>query len=141
MICSKILVAFDDSELAAKALQKAVDIARTNPEIEVDVLYSITFPIHPNMYGNAYTELEDSLKEYGETIVKKAENLLTDLPNKCSVHLLEGAPTQTILEHVTNNGCDLIIMGSRGLSGLKEFLGSVSHYIVQKSPVPVFLVK
>ncbi|WP_269085328.1 universal stress protein [Peribacillus muralis] len=46
-----------------------------------------------------------------------------------------------LLEHVNTHNCDLIIMGSRGLSGFKEFLGSVSHYIVQHSPVPVLLVK
>ncbi|WP_394297942.1 universal stress protein [Gordoniibacillus kamchatkensis] len=33
-------------------------------------------------------------------------------------------------------------MGSRGLGGLKEFvLGSVSHSVVQKSKMPVFIIK
>jgi len=35
-----------------------------------------------------------------------------------------------------------VVMGSRGLSGLKEiFLGSVSHHVVQKSSCPVMIVK
>jgi nucleotide-binding universal stress UspA family protein len=32
-------------------------------------------------------------------------------------------------------------MGSRGLSGIREFLGSVSHLIVQKSNIPVMVMK
>ncbi|MGQ0771331.1 MAG: universal stress protein [Nitrososphaerota archaeon] len=41
-----------------------------------------------------------------------------------------------------NKKADIIIMGSRGRSNIKEyFLGSVSHYVVHKSAIPVLIVK
>jgi nucleotide-binding universal stress UspA family protein len=56
--------------------------------------------------------------------------------------LLKGiSPAYVILNHAREHGCDLIIMGSRGLTGIKEFLGSVSHTVVQNSQVPVLIVK
>ncbi len=53
----------------------------------------------------------------------------------------EGPAYKVILEHAKENNSDLIIMGSRGLSGVKEYLGSVSHYVVQHSSVPVLIIK
>ena len=67
---------------------------------------------------------------------------LKTLPNKSKLMLLEGLPGQMIVEFVKEYDADLVVMGSRGLSGLKElFLGSVSHFVVQKAPCPVFIVK
>ncbi|MFJ8063888.1 universal stress protein [Psychrobacillus sp. NPDC096426] len=56
--------------------------------------------------------------------------------------MIEGHPGQTIEEFAEQNNIDLIIMGSRGLSGLKEvFLGSVSHHVIQKVKSEVLIVK
>ena len=39
-------------------------------------------------------------------------------------------------------GCDLIVMGSRGLGALNSFLlGSVSNYMLTHAECPVFIVK
>ncbi|WKB35977.1 universal stress protein [Terrilactibacillus sp. S3-3] len=45
------------------------------------------------------------------------------------------------MDHIKENHYDLVILGSRGLSGIREFLGSVSHGVVQRSPVPVLIIK
>lgn len=141
MICSKILVAYDESELATKSLEKAIELAKLDPAIEIHAIHAVTLPIHPNIYGNAFQEIEESMLKYGQEVIAKAEVLLSEIPNTTQCFVVEGSAIKTLLEHAESHNCDLIVMGSRGLSGFKEFLGSVSHYIVQNSPVPVLLVK
>ncbi|MDW7616058.1 universal stress protein [Peribacillus simplex] len=141
MLCSKILVAYDESELALKSLEKAIELTKLDPSIEIQVLHAVTLPIKPYIYGNAFQEIEESMLMYGNEVIKKAEALLSEIPNPSQAFVVEGSAITALLEHAQSQNCDLIIMGSRGLSGFKEFLGSVSHYIVQHSPVPVLLVK
>ena len=57
-------------------------------------------------------------------------------------HLTEGANAQAIVEVAVKIGADLIVMGTRGLSGLKHvMLGSVAERTVRLAPCPVMTVK
>jgi nucleotide-binding universal stress UspA family protein len=48
----------------------------------------------------------------------------------------------TILETATSRHCDLIVLGSRGLTGLKRLmLGSISNAVAAKAALPVLIVK
>ncbi len=141
MFCSRILVAFDDSELAMKSLDKAIELAKTDPTIEVELLHSVLWPNNFNMSSKNTHNIEDSFIADGRKVISKAEAKLAELPNITRSYVLVGTPTRAILDHARAHDCDLIIMGSRGLSGIKEFLGSVSHYVIQNSTIPVLLVK
>lgn len=141
MFCSRILVAFDQSELAMKSLDKAIELAKTDPTIEIELLHSVLWPNNFNMYSKNKQNIEDSLMENGREVISKAEAKLNKLPNITRSYILVGSPTRAILDHARAHDCDLIIMGSRGLSGIKELLGSVSHYVVQNSTIPVLLIK
>ena len=56
--------------------------------------------------------------------------------------ILPGDPRDVILSSAKKNSVDYIAMGSRGLSGIKSFvLGANSSYVVEQSPIPVFVVK
>ncbi|NOU91768.1 universal stress protein [Paenibacillus sp. LMG 31456] len=143
MFCTKILVAFDGSELSEKALDKAVKIAQTNVDIALHVIIVVKF--HAFIAG-AYPVITENFYEsdlkYGNEIVKRLEKELSTLANPHSVSLIQGTPENEILQFANEQGSDLIIMGSRGLTGLKEmFLGSVSHYVVQHAEAPVLIIK
>lgn len=141
MFCFRILVAFDESELAMKSLKKAIELAKLDPTIEVELLHSVSLPINLDTYGNNNANIEESLMAHGKEVISNAEVKLEKIPNRTHTYILIGAPSRAILDHAQAHDCDLIIMGSRGLSGIKEFLGSVSHYVVQHSPIPVMLIK
>ena len=141
MFCSRILVAFDESELAMKSLETAIELAKLDPTIEVELLHSVSLPIHLDTYGKNNSNIEESLMAHGKEVISIAEVKLAKIPNTTHSYILIGAPSRAILDHAQAYDCDLIIMGSRGLSGIKEFLGSVSHYVVQHSPIPVMLIK
>jgi nucleotide-binding universal stress UspA family protein len=56
--------------------------------------------------------------------------------------LAEGHPAEEILKVATRQRAHVIVMGSRGLAGVKRFLmGSVSQQVVRHAPCSVLLVR
>jgi nucleotide-binding universal stress UspA family protein len=54
----------------------------------------------------------------------------------------EGYPASVIVDEAESRGADLIVIGTRGLSGLKHLLlGSIAERVVQKAPCAVLTVK
>lgn len=72
--------------------------------------------------------------------VERAKNARPKL--KISSKLLEGRPSDRIIEAAKEGNFDLIVMGSRGLGGIKRFfLGSVSDRVADEAECPVLIVK
>ncbi len=141
--CSRIAVPYDHSELSKKALNMALTLAKQDKQIELEVLMVIQ-PKVPITYSTIYLaqDRNDSLRKEAQEIKKEIDQKLMSLPNRTKTIILEGNPAQIITEYVRENDSDLVVMGSRGLSGIKEmFLGSVSHNVVQKVSCPVLIVK
>lgn len=141
---SRILVAYDGSKLSEKALNIAVDLLKQSPEIELDVATVYEFPKGLESFGlyneGLLKEFRYSTEQMMEKVNKKLES--EQLPNKFRTYILEGNSAKVLIDFANERDTDLIIMGSRGLSGLKEvFLGSVSHYVVQHADCPVLIVK
>ena len=142
MLYSKILVAYDGSDLAQKSFEKAIEIVKVDPTIKLEVVHVVTIPIFTHTLIDNLQTLEDAIYQEGHGIIAKVELVLSKLPNHSQSYLLKGlSPAYVILNHAKEHSCDLIIMGSRGLTGIKEFLGSVSHTIVQHSQIPVLIIK
>jgi nucleotide-binding universal stress UspA family protein len=56
--------------------------------------------------------------------------------------IIKGDEGPKIVKFANDNNFDLIVIGSRGMSSIKEiFLGSTSNYVVHKSKTPVLIVK
>ncbi|GAA4853324.1 universal stress protein [Paenibacillus vulneris] len=137
---SKILVAYDGSELSRKALEHAKRLAAAAAEIEVLHVYYVPALI----IGEAVLTTPQMQKNYYEhelAVDEEIKRLISDLPSAKSI-IKQGQPAKTIVEHARDNGNDLIVIGSRGLSALDElFLGSTSHNVVQHAGIPVLVVK
>jgi len=141
---SRILVAYDGSELSKKALDMAMELAKQDERIELTVVAVSNPPTATSMgsYGIYNQELINDIRASAEKLINDVKEKIAVLPNKTSTVILEGNPGRLIVDHANQTSCDLIIMGSRGLSGIKEmFLGSTSHYVVQRANCPVFIVK
>lgn len=141
MVFSHILVPFDGSELALKSLDKAIEFAKLDRATKVFVLHVITLPSKKKGPETLYNQVIQMIVEDGNDTIEKAKEKLVEIPDQAEAFVKEGTPRHVILEQIRESNCDLIIMGSRGLSGFKEFLGSVSHSISQESPIPVLLMK
>ncbi|TVX96866.1 universal stress protein [Cohnella terricola] len=143
MIFRHILVPYDGSEPSARALDKALEIVAKDSGPHLTVAHAInlqpvTFAdvtfVQPDFY-------QEQVKAHGEKIIDKIKQITRDVPHANAV-ILAGPPAEAILDYADNNGCDLIVMGNRGLSSFKEFmLGSVSHNVILHSRIPVMVMK
>ncbi len=142
----KILACTDGSEQSYKALEEAAKIA-DSVSGEVSVIY-VEEPIpHPNEWGYYFSE--DSLKQYEERREKDRKEMMETATRIFSAKNLnfktiikKGHPAETITQVASEEEFDVIMMGNRGLGGLKEkFLGSISNAVVQKAETSVIIVK
>lgn len=142
---SRILVAYDGSELSEKALDLALKLAEQDSRIEV---HAVT--VWDDRYLQTYSyyeivsaqELAESRQRSTEELFGKINEKLNAIPNKTATVALEGNPARMLVKYAKDNDCDLIVMGSRGLGSMKEmFLGSVSHNVVQQAHCPVLILK
>ena len=139
----KILVPLDGSDNSQRALDAAIFLAKKS-NAKIVCLYSINFiPIaETQMFDPLRCQIEE--KKYAEQVMQKAKTLCTQNDIEFTKVIEFGMPGNTILNFIKNknNKIDLVVMGSRGQSGLKEiFLGSVSNYVLHKSHIPVLIIK
>lgn len=141
----KILVPCDFSDSAVQAFKFAVEVANQSKG-EIILLNVVELPVvHDNVmmptfsFEEAYlTEMEaNANKDFGKMKAKWAKDGV-----KINTHILYGSPTPTITRFVEEKKIDLIIMGTKGASGLREFfVGSNTEKIVRWSPIPVIAIK
>ncbi|ELR68314.1 universal stress protein family [Fulvivirga imtechensis AK7] len=139
----KILVPVDFSRQAAYALEFAVDLAK-KIKTRIDVLHVVEFPVGTTIDPVGLpvpTQLDadflDVLKENAEkrmtTFLKKVPE---DINTKRKVDV--GNPYINITEYITEEDIDLVVMGTKGASGLKEFfIGSNAEKVVRMARCPV----
>jgi nucleotide-binding universal stress UspA family protein len=140
---TNILVAYDGSNLAKKALTSAYNLVKTNQEARLHIVHIYQFPAV--IVGEAMiplpSNLDQSYYSHAEQLLNEAKTQLSSYPNAIYA-LKQGQPTVELLNYAQEQYCDLIVVGSRGLGGIREFvLGSVSHNVVQHSKVPVLVIK
>lgn len=138
-----ILVAYDGSDASEKALKHAVHLAGDKTGNRLTVVYVRNRP-RVSVEGIAWVvpnDYEERLRQYEENMLAQAAEKTAHIPYASTV-VLTGIPAAALLEYADKHHCDLIVMGSRGLGPIKEWmLGSVSHHVVQQSKVPVLIVK
>ncbi|MFA0962977.1 universal stress protein [Roseivirga sp. BDSF3-8] len=143
----KIIVPTDFSDQASFALDLAAQIARQS-DAEITLLNVIEQPGSSfNTMGQVSTTDSDNvyvlemLKAMKQKMEETAsDEAYADLNLKTVVHV--GHTFHTISAEIAERGADLIIMGSKGASGIEEVLiGSNTEKVVRHSKAPVITVK
>ncbi|MHC1715207.1 MAG: universal stress protein [Acidaminococcaceae bacterium] len=138
----KILVPFDGSEHAEKALARAVYFAKLcGSEILILNVVDLNKKISSFEQVSTGGYVPSDFKEEGYRIMLNfADNIPKEIKTKYMVEI--GRPAEIILDICKQESCDLIIMGSRGLSTLKQLiLGSVSDYVMSNAMCPVMVIR
>ncbi|NDP22995.1 MAG: universal stress protein [Paludibacter sp.] len=141
----KILVPYDFSDSAVQAFIFALKIAQQSKG-EIILLHAVEFPVLRDtmLVPTPYFE-ENYLKDIKVSAEKNFEELKTKWENegiKIRPVIEHGPTTKTITRIAEENKVDLIVMGTQGATGFKEFLvGSNTEKIVRFSPLPVLAVR
>ena len=136
-----ILVAVDGSADADAALAHAIDLAES--EHSRLTLMTAVAELPPTAYlmaGEEAGPLSESVHCQAEAVIRQARDRVpAELP---VTTVLSEQPIRLALIRQLNEGDhDLVVMGSRGRGAVRAaLLGSVSHYVLHHSPVPVLIV-
>ncbi len=150
----KILVPLDGSKLAEYALPHVKKIMKDDLSSEVTIIrvFSVDFPEFRNLQKHqAYLELKDSAMADAKQYLADVEAKLRKEGLKVNSVLIESdRPATIITDYASDNGIEIIVMVTRGYTGLigkapgtgkRTMLGSVAMKILHEASVPVLLVR
>ncbi|HVC27160.1 MAG TPA: universal stress protein [Nitrososphaerales archaeon] len=139
----KILVGYDGSENAKRALDRAIALsseqgAALRIVVAVSTLLMVYGPTAP-YYPPGYT---DEVMKEGRKLLEAAVNKAKGAGLEASGSVEDGHPSEIILDIAESGGVDLIVLGRRGITGVERFLiGGVSSSVVNHSKCDVLIVK
>ena len=136
-----ILVAIDGSPDAEQALTEAIDLAESEHTRLTLITGVCQLPTTAFLTaGEGVRTLIEDAHADAEAILRHArERVPDDLP--LTAVLAECDIRAALIGHLADGDHDLVVMGSRGRGAVRAaLLGSVSHYVLHHSPVPVLIV-
>lgn len=141
----KILVPCDFSKPAVNAFRLALDVVRKSKGV-VYLLNVIELPaIHDPIIMPVITFEKEFMKELREKTLAQFNKMIEKYKADgvtVKPEIEFGAPSRMITEFSKRRSIDMIIMGTHGTSGIREyFIGSNAEKIVRLSPVPVLVTK
>jgi nucleotide-binding universal stress UspA family protein len=141
----RILVATDFSESAEKAVEAATELARKfEAELVLLHAYKIDIPLASPMTAGGYALPADFFERLGTEARQRVEAAAQEITSKgvsTTGIAVEESAAAAIVETAESRDVDLIVMGTRGLTGLKHVaLGSVADRVVRLAPCPVLTV-
>lgn len=156
-IYSKILVPYDGSKHAEKALNKAVNLAKLIKGSEIIILNVIeeiltpplVFPTRIRHYKTGEdttlsTYFRDLQTDMRYKMINTLEKIKQKYENSVKIRtvVLVGSAEDKIVEYANRQNVDLIVMGSKGLKGISRLLmGSVSRSVSEKAKCSVMIVR
>ena len=147
---SRILVAVDGSDISMKAADYAITLAKNNDNNEAEIFVINVIDIPP-MFKMLPSDTRKQLIRIGrqqatqifDTIeqIAKRHDVKT---NKINTEMVETSMSAAdeIIRYAIEKGVDLIVVGTKGRSGMsKALLGSVASKVVTYSPCSVLVVR
>jgi nucleotide-binding universal stress UspA family protein len=118
------------------------DWYRSPPEVEL-VTVHLPVPKLPRMgLAVGKGQIERYYQEEGEAMLAAAKSKLGGAGVPFQARVLVGPVAETIVKHAKDKRCDLIVIGSRGMTELgKALIGSTATKVLHISDIPVLLVK
>ena len=135
----KILCPIDFSQHAELVVEWAIHLAQEH-DSEVLLLHAYHLPVEFQQLEGAYLPADfwESVKEEAERSLAIYAERVRAMSVSVREIVREGYPASVIQEEAQEENADMIVMGSRGLSGLKHLLlGSIAERVVQKAHCPV----
>jgi nucleotide-binding universal stress UspA family protein len=137
-----MLVPVDFSEISINALQHAAQVAKhfNNDLILLSILEE---DFLSNIFSFSKNETKDNLAKEAmmNRLKEKANEVNKAFGIHCITEVRSGKIYKTIIETAEEFGCDCIIMGTHGASGVERVIGSNASKVISYSTTPVIVVK
>lgn len=137
LVFETVVVGADGSATAAEAVRVAIELVKlSNGNLHIVTAYK-----PQQLRSAAGEEFAGSL-----STVDLAESVLADLASRARMagvavetHLKSDAPADSICEVATQVKADVIVVGNKGMTGLRRVLGSVPNSVAHQAPCAVLI--
>jgi nucleotide-binding universal stress UspA family protein len=142
-----VLIAADFSKSSREAFRVACSFARADkPRMivlhVVEPLYVAEEPVYFGQQTVHFSVVERDPGEYESLKRRLCQSYVPDHPLEAEYRTQDGAPAEEILSSAEELGCDLIVMGTHGRTGLDRLLaGSVAESVLRKARCPVLALR
>jgi nucleotide-binding universal stress UspA family protein len=141
----KILLAVDHTQQAEEAARGVPDCF---PGAEIEILYALDIESVPHSHLSAalidkyHQKIRARLQAEANKFLPAMAALFLRVAGRVRILMREGRASDVILKTAVSFHPDLIVLGSRGLSGIQAWLlGGVSYRVAEQAPCPVLLCK
>lgn len=147
MMIKKIIIPFDGSTLSKKALDLGKDIARNfNADLMLFMVVPGYYPISDSIFSGVsavnYRQMLRALQDEGGKKLARLTEKCREEGVKADYKIVSDDVSQAIIKEAKKGRADLIIMGSRRMTGMSSLkrLGSTARYVSEHAPCPVTIV-
>jgi nucleotide-binding universal stress UspA family protein len=143
MIVQHVLVPIDFSATADQALTYSIALAQQlQARLTLLHVLDLTPVTMDEMTPGMTATYLDDLETNAQHLLQASRERVQRVGLQAESLLVQGTPTQMIVDTASEQGVDLIIMGTHGRTGLAHvFLGSVAEHVVRQAPCPVLVVR
>jgi nucleotide-binding universal stress UspA family protein len=136
----KIALATDGSEHSKRAAENAIHIAKCSSGSKIEVIYVVD---HDKVKSDVLSNWNSAdIGDTRKSRMREVEKMAKESGVSYEIKILHGEPGPVIVDYINKNNFEIVIIGSRGLNTLQEFvLGSVSHKVAKRANCPVLIVK
>ncbi len=135
-----ILVATDFSDTASAGVDWAIELAG-NLGARIELIHALLVPSRATDFVPSPPDFTEALQEAASGRLNEITRRVKEQDIEVTAELKLGVPSQVILDAANDKKADLIVIGTRGLSGLRHLLlGSTAERVVQHADCPVLTV-
>ena len=139
----KILLPVDGSPAALEAVRQALRMIDEGLRASL-VLANVQEPatLYEMLLAHDAEVIDQVAAKAGLHLLEPARALVQAAGVEHEIEVASGDPAHTLIDILENFGCDMVVMGARGMGTLRSaLLGSVSNEVLHAGGVPVRVVK
>ena len=144
-----VLAPVDGSDLSIRAARHAIDLAEL---CEAKLTVLLVSPTYKKLSDEGFVappvneirkRWEAEMSERAKQVLGKIEAEASVAGVQCkSIHVFDDAPYKAIIDTAKKNRCNVVVMGSHGHGGVKQFiLGSETVRVLSHSTIPVLVYR
>ena len=139
---NKVLVGTDGSPRAGRAVDQAIDLAKSEgASLHIVAGFSEKAGHWENVESSAKVDIVH-MREAAEQLLMRTARKATEAGVEVDYSAREGDPAEVILDAAEAEGADVIVLGNKGMTGASRFfLGGVPNKVTHHAPCSVLIVR